>query len=551
MAKKEKLPKTNATEIEGLIERLKGSQLKPGDAELIERLLRTVVMLLDVLERKNLSIKKLRSMIFGPRTERRETRELADGEKSEESEDQNESQAKQTEKESGRSAERSEASETGEKAARSGHGRRAASGYNGAKVVRCWHENLKAGDRCPDPECQGRLYDRKEPRQLLQFVGRPMIESTKYEREVLRCAICLEQHVAPLPKGVADERYDATCDATIAVLKYEAAFPWYRQARMLEGRGIPLSESVLWERCEAVADASLPVFLLLERLCSDGEVYYADDTGVTILEWEKEKKYLSGDERKGSYTSGIVVEIGERKISLYASGNKHAGENVDGLLAKRSEGLAVPIQMSDGLSANWKGEAERIQAKCLVHARRKFYAIKDYFPEQCQVALDAIGKIYRTEAETKGMSPEERLAHHQRQSEPVMKGLKEWIERQFAEREAEPNSALGEAMKYFLRHYQGLTTFLRVSGAPLDNNTAERALKRFVLFRKNSLFFKNDHGAAVGNIIMSLIESCRINGVDPWGYLVSIRRNAAAVRKNPEMFLPWSYAKSAARERAA
>jgi hypothetical protein len=84
-----------------------------------------------------------------------------------------------------------------------------------------------------------------------------------------------------------------------------------------------------------------------------------------------------------------VVEIGERKISLYASGYKHAGENVDGLLAKRSEGLGIPIQMSDGLSANWKGQAERIQAKCLVHARRKFYTIKEYFPEQCQMALDA------------------------------------------------------------------------------------------------------------------------------------------------------------------
>jgi transposase len=543
MAKKEKLQKTNAREIEGLIERLKGSQLKPGDAELIERLLRTVIMLLDLLERKNLSIKKLKAMIFGPRTERGQARSLAEEEKSE--------SHPRTEEETQRGTERSESPEIGEKALRTGHGRRAASDYHGAQVVSCRHENLKAGGRCPDPECQGRLYDRREPRQWMQFVGRPMIEATRYEREVLRCAICLEQHVAPLPEGIAEERYDATCDATIALMKYGAGLPWYRQARMLEGGGIPLSESVRWERCEAVADACLPVFLLLERLSSDGEVFYADDTGVTILEWEKEKKYLSGDERKGSYTSGIVVEIGERKVALYASGNKHAGENVDGLLAKRSEGLAVPIQMSDGLSANWKGEEERIRAECLVHARRKFYAIKEYFPEQCQVALEAIGKIYQTEGETKGMSPAERLAHHQRQSGPVMEGLKEWIEKEFAEREVEPNSALGEAMKYFLRHYQGLVTFLRVSGAPLDNNTAERALKRFVLFRKNSLFFKNDHGAAVGNIIMSLIESCRINGLDPWSYLVSMRRNAAAVRKNPEMFLPWNYAKSAAQARAA
>jgi hypothetical protein len=153
-------------------------------------------MLLDLLERKNLSIKKLKSMIFGPQTERRQTRGLAEGEKSTKSEDKNETQAKQTEEESG-----SESSEIGERAVRAGHGRRTASDYNGAKVVSCRHENLKAGDRCPDPECQGRLYDRKEPRQLLQFVGRPMIDATKYEREVLRCATCLEQYIAPLPEG--------------------------------------------------------------------------------------------------------------------------------------------------------------------------------------------------------------------------------------------------------------------------------------------------------------------------------------------------------------
>ena len=92
----------------------------------------------------------------------------------------------------------------------------------------------------------------------------------------------------------------------------------------MESGGIPLSESVLWERCEAVADVGLPVFLLLERLSSEGEVFFADDTTVTILEWEEEKKYLGANERKGTYTSGMVVEIGERNISLYASGHKHS-----------------------------------------------------------------------------------------------------------------------------------------------------------------------------------------------------------------------------------
>lgn len=183
MAKKEKPPNTNANEIEALIDRFKGSQLKEGDAELIERLLRAVVMLLDVLDRKNLSIKKLKAMIFGRRTEK-QSRGRADEGKSEVSdEEKSESPSTSAEGENGRLVDRTELVEGGEKAARAGHGRRAASDYSGAMVVRCRHDNLKAGDLCP--ECGGRLYDRREPKILLQFVGRPLIEATKYEREVL------------------------------------------------------------------------------------------------------------------------------------------------------------------------------------------------------------------------------------------------------------------------------------------------------------------------------------------------------------------------------
>jgi len=165
MAKKEKLPNSNVTEIEALIDRFKGSQLKEGDAELIERLLRTVVMLLDVLDRKNFSIKKLRAMLFGRRTEKQHSRGRSDIEKSAVSEEEkSESPPSSTEGESGR-VERTESAERGEKAARAGHGRRAASDYSGTKVVSCRHDNLKAGDLCPD--CGGRLYDRKEPKILL------------------------------------------------------------------------------------------------------------------------------------------------------------------------------------------------------------------------------------------------------------------------------------------------------------------------------------------------------------------------------------------------
>jgi transposase len=350
---------------------------------------------------------------------------------------------------------------------------------------------------------------------------------------------------------VTEEKYDATCDATTALMKYAGGLPWYRQARLQESCGVSLPESVAWERCEVIANAGLPVFLLLKRLAGDGEVLYSDDTGLTILSWEKEKKTLKAADRKGIQMSGIVVEAGGSKIALYAGGKKHAGENVDELLCDRSAGLEIPIQMSDALAVNNKGRQKRIWAKCLAHARRKFYEIADIFPEPCRIVLDAIGKVYKFEAETRGLNAEDRLRYHQARSGPVMQELKEWIEAQLNNKEVEPNSALGEAMRYSLRHWEGLTRFLSVPNCPIDNNQAERALKRFVLFRKNSLFFKNDHGATVGSIILSLIETCRLNGRNPWTYLVNLRKNAAEARKNPALFLPWNYEESGVEPRAA
>jgi hypothetical protein len=207
--------------------------------------------------------------------------------------------------------------------------------------------------------------------------------------------------------------------------------------------------------------------------------------------------------------------------------------------------------MSDALAANWSGAAETIEAKCLAHARRKFTEIEELFPRECAVVLDTIEKVYEVEAETAGMSADERLAAHQARSGPALADLREWMEEQFDKRKVEPNSALGQAMRYVLKHWEGLTRFLTVANAPLDNNVAERALKRAVLLRKNSLFYKNEHGAEIGEILLSLIETCRLNGISAWGYLLTIVRNKSEVHSQPQQFLPWTYKRDEAEPRAA
>jgi hypothetical protein len=215
MAKGEELPKTSPAEIEKLIEQIRASNMDAPVKEKLERLLRTVIALLDLLQRKNLSIKRLRNLLFGKRTEK-----LAEKSSSGEKENQEKKEPVKAEGEP-TSGERNE-SESGKK---KGHGRRAAKDYPGAKVVECRHAEMKAGEICPHPQCGGHLYHLNEPKMFMQFTGRPLISATNYEQEVLRCAKCQDRFVARLPEGISEERYDPTCDGTVALLKYDADLP--------------------------------------------------------------------------------------------------------------------------------------------------------------------------------------------------------------------------------------------------------------------------------------------------------------------------------------
>ena len=119
--------------------------------------------------------------------------------------------------------------------------------------------------------------------------------------------------------------------------------------------------------------------------------------------------------------------------------------------------------------------------------------------------------------------------------------LQAWLEAQFDERKVEPNSGLGQAISYLLKHWQKLTLFLREPGAPLDNNIVERALKKAILHRKNSLFFKTRNGARRGDLFMSLIHTCELNGTNPFDYLTELQRHAGELKQTPSEWMPWNY----------
>jgi hypothetical protein len=202
--------------------------------------------------------------------------------------------------------------------------------------------------------------------------------------------------------------------------------------------------------------------------------------------------------------------------------------------------------MCDALSRNTpklSSGVEILLANCLAHGRRQFVEVAQNFPEECRYVLESLGKVYYNDtlACEQKLSAQLRLLFHQRHSGPVMNELHGWLETQLAEKKTEPNSGLGKAITYLLRHWKGLTAFLREAGAPLDNNICERALKRAVLHRKNALFYKTLHGAEVGDLFMSLIHTCQLCGANSFEYLTELQRHHREAAANPAAWMPWNY----------
>jgi hypothetical protein len=289
-----------------------------------------------------------------------------------------------------------------------------------------------------------------------------------------------------------------------------------------------------------------PVFEEFLRQAAQGYLVHNDDTTMRILDLEREDNGSADSkarERTGVFTSGIVSVGDGRQIALFFTGRKHAGENLTELLQRRESQRGPPLQMCDGLAQNLPKELETVVSNCIAHGRRRFVKAASSFPQQVRHVLTELGRVYHIDARARhwNLSAQQRLALHQKYSKPVMDELEIWLKAQLAEKRVEPNSTLGDAIQYFLNHWERMTLFLREPGAALDNNLVERALKTAILNRKNAYFYKTQHGAEVGDLFMSLIHTARLSGVNAFEYLTALGRHAAEVRKQPSAWLPWNY----------
>lgn len=530
-------------EVQALLTHLETASWTEADWEVLPQVLRSYGRLLATLVEAQMTLKRFQALLFGTRRRRRHASASGSADVSE-SLEQGADAGAASGTAGGAEQAAGQAPRTG--GHRPGVGRLRAEAYVGAERVACHHEDLQVGQVCP--VCgQGRLYA-LPPGVEIRIDGNALLSAIRYEIEKLRCSACGGVFPAPLPAAAGAQKYNARARAVLALGRYYLGLPWYRMEGYQAMLGVPVPDATQWEQSEYVADCGYVVFAYLERLAAQGELIYQDDTAVRILTLMAENDQVPAPERTGMYTTALVVKVGAQTICLYYAGRAHAGENLKALLTQRAMDQDPPLVMSDALASNEADDTRLIRCHCLAHGRRKFSELEEVFPTECRVVLDALAQVFDHDAEARArqLSAEERLAYHQAASRPLMEVLKQWLTTQSDARLVEPNSSLGKAIAYLLGHWETLTRFLTVPGAPLENNLAERALKLFIRQRKNSLFYRTEHSAYIASVLTSLIATCLQAGVNAFEYLVALQEHRAEVVAHPAAWVPWTYQAQAA-----
>ncbi len=378
------------------------------------------------------------------------------------------------------------------------------------------------------------------------MIGGPLITGTRFIAPILRCDLCKTRFYTPVPEKIKKAaKFDISVATTLAIARYSMGVPMYRTEQNQSMHGIPLKDSTQWDLIKGLYGVVGSVFDALSEQASNGELMVYDDTPGRIL--ENKAKGLA------THTTAYISVVEGHKVHLFFTGSRHAGNNADLILEKRTSDEPVitmmdasPNNIPKHLSASMLGRF--ILCFCLVHGRRKFFEVFNFFDKECDLVLHIIGKVYANDdycRKTK-LSPQERLEFHQKHSQPLMQTLYIWLNNQLLYEQIESNSGLGNAVRYMLKYWEPLTTFLRVAGAPLDSSWAERAIKIAIRHRRNSLFYKTTQGAEVGDCLMSLIYTAKENGVNAYNYLNTLQQYPKEVAANPELWLPWNYKQTVA-----
>jgi transposase len=333
--------------------------------------------------------------------------------------------------------------------------------------------------------------------------------------------------------------------ADVLVSKYAWHLPLYRQAQILETEGISIDRGTLANWVGFAAFELAPLHDRLVAMLKSSAKLFADETRCPVLDPGRRRTKtgwlwaIARDDRPWGSTAPPAVAY------LYAPGRgiEHAVRHLAGFSGVlQVDGYTVYKALTDPMRAG----APPTLAFCWAHWRRRFYEIaKGGNAPIAEEALARIGRLYEIDADIRGRSADERRAERQARSKPIIDDLRPWLEQQL--RRISKGATIAKDIRYGLSHWEGLTRFLDDGRVELDNNTVERSIRPIALNRKNALFAGSDEGGVNWAIIASLVETCKLNGVNPHAWLTDTLTKL--VNRWPasriDELMPWNYAKAA------
>jgi transposase len=417
------------------------------------------------------------------------------------------------------------------KAPRTGHGPRPQPQLPLVEVV---HPLDEADKTCPS--CGGALQEWKgqfEESEEVDVIERCFVLK-KHKRQKYRCACnaCVETAPAPV-KLQEGARYSIDFAVEVAIGKYADHLPLERQARIFQREGLEVDSQTLWDQVNTLAQVVQPLHPRLHQTALQSPVVGADETRWELM---KSRGQKPGDAGRWYAWTLCTSDIVYHRILETRSTED----------ARRVLGGYTGVVMADGYGVYKKlskQDASFQLAACWAHVRRRFVEAQPHSPGPCEKAVDLIGDLYDVEREAPGLGEAEvahRHALRQARSAKVLKELKDWAIEQRAT--TLPQSSLGTAISYMLELWSALSLFLKDGRIPLDNNAAERGLRGLVVGRKNHYGSRSRRGTEVASVFYSLIETCKLVGVEPKAYL----RNAALskLRDGVDYLLPHEVARA-------
>jgi hypothetical protein len=293
----------------------------------------------------------------------------------------------------------------------------------------------------------------------------------------------------------------------VIVSKFSDHIPCYRQVRMYRRQGVDLALSTMAGWFRPAMELLEPIVAAMRMDVLSAPIIQTDDTVVRLID--------PGFGR--CKQARLWGYLGNRQVVYEFTPNRREEHPLRFLATFKGYVQADAYRGYDKLFSEGAG---RTELACWAHMRRYLFEAKETDPERATAALSLIRRLYLVEDEARGKRPEERVCLRQEKARPVLEEFGKWIDRESLR--VLPKSPIGEAVRYAAHQWQALVRYVDIGEAEIDNNNLERLLRGVALGRKNYLHFASEGGGAAGAVAYSLIESCKLSGVEPWAYLKDV-----------------------------